>query len=301
LVTGSFDLINTQYNPNNTSFSWDTTIVDNNLMTHNNIYTYKIQTIDNCGNTIDINDLPEYNTINLKTSIQTSGVKLNWNAYGGCSVENYNIYRYKSNQSPQLIATLQPGILEYMDVEILCPENYAYIIEATDLCNLPFVSWSDTSQSSVPILLADQKVEVVRSTVIDNQNILTEWNLPVLAPDKVLNYNIYRSENNNNYQLITTLPAFATDYLDYNTDVELNRYIYSVEVINICNLSGSPSNIGNSILLKARADDHKLILDWNGYVGWQDGVKEYKVEKMDAQGSWKEIGIVDGDSRQFVD
>jgi PKD repeat protein len=301
LFNGNFDLIYTQYNINSTSFSWDTTIVDNNLSTTNNVYVYKIQTVDICGNTISLNDLQEYHTINVTATLQSGGTKVSWNQYGGCDVASYNIYRGKANQIPQLIATVSPDELEYSDTEILCPDNYYYKIEATGLCNLNFNSWSDTSQVLLPNLLSDQKVEVIRSTVIDNESVLTEWTLPVLAPEKVLNYNLYRSENNSNYQLIGTFPAQVTGYIDFNTDVDLSRYIYSVEVVNICNLTGAPSNIGNSILLDAKSDNGRMILNWNGYVGWKEGVDKYKVERMDESGFWKEIGNVDEESRQFID
>jgi hypothetical protein len=166
---------------------------------------------------------------------------------------------------------------------------------------LNFNSWSDTSEVLLQNLLADQKVEVVRTTVIDNESVLTEWIQPTLAPEKVLKYNLYRSENNGNYQLIETFPAQVTEYIDFNTDVDLSRYIYTVEVVNICNLTGAPSNIGNSILLNAKSDNGRMILNWNGYVGWKDGVDKYKVERMDESGFWKEIGSVDEESREFID
>lgn len=237
----------------------------------------------------------------MSSSPQANGTKVYWNAYGGCSVEKYNIYRNKLNQAPQLIATVSSDILEYHDTEILCPEEYSYKIEATDLCNRPFNSWSDTTVALIPNLLADQKVDVVRSTVIDDKHVLTEWTFPTLAPDKVLNYNIYRSENNNNFQLIATLPPFVSDYLDFDTHVNTSRYIYSVEVINICNLTGAPSNIGNSILLNAKSENGRMILNWNGYVGWANGVEKYKIERMDENGIWKEIGNAEEEIRQFID
>lgn len=300
-ATGNFDLVNTQYNINSTSFSWDTTIIDNNVSTTNNIYTYKIQTVDICGNSIPLENLPEYNTINVTASSEPNGVKVSWNAYGGCSVGNYNIYRNRINQTPLLIATVSPDTLEYFDNEILCPDDFSYKIEATYLCNLTFNSWSDTSLAFLPNLISEQKVEIIRSTVVDDQTVLTEWTEPSIAPEKVLNYNLYRSENNSNYQLIATLPAQAMSFTDINTDVDLSRYIYSVEVINICNLSGLPSNIGNSVLLKAEADNGRMILNWNGYFGWDSGVNNYKIERMDETGNWKEIGNVDSETRNFID
>ncbi len=302
LATGNFDLISTYLNPNNTSFAWDTVVTDTGLNTQDNVYTYKVQSFDMCDNAWPLDSVNAHSTINVNATTTATGVKVNWTAYEGCNVANYEVWRKPMNSNNyQRIATLPADSLNYSDDEVRCPADFTYRIEATALCGNNFNSYSDTTIGAFPNLFGEQTVEIVRSTVVDNQTVLTEWKQPVIGIDQVLQYNLYRSANSQNFSLVASLPAAATDYMDYDTDVQKNRYIYYIEVINACHVSGEPSNLGNSILLKGNWENEGVNLNWNSYYGWTGGVEKYIVERLNIFGNWENVGEVNGQTLQYFD
>ena len=63
----------TETNIQNTGFSTENTFVDSGLNTLRNIYTYKIQALDICGNTIPLDQLTAHTTINVSSQRQGQG------------------------------------------------------------------------------------------------------------------------------------------------------------------------------------------------------------------------------------
>src|SRR5205814_9708101 len=108
---------------------------------------------------------------------------------------------------------------------------YAYRVTATDLCGNTYTSNSDTSVTVPPNILANQLVDVVRSTVESNQFVLTEWQQPLVHPEKVVQFDLYRSVDEKNYSFLASVPAYQTSYLDYDVDVQGNHYYYKILVI----------------------------------------------------------------------
>ena len=72
----------------------------------------------------------------------------------------------------------------------------------------------------------------MRSTVVDNKYILTEWRPPLIAPDQVINYAVYRSDDDVNYSEVGRVAATELSYSDRNVDVNNNQYFYKILVIN---------------------------------------------------------------------
>jgi len=141
---------------------------------------------------------------------------------------------------------------------------------------------------------------VVRSTVIANNSILTEWLAPTVEPNKVTQYEIYRSEDLVNYTLIATVPAQQTDYMDYDVDVHAKNYFYRIDVINVCNIQAIISNDGSSILLRGNGlQDGGVHLYWTPYYGWNTPVEKYIIERLDENGQWQVIGNVNGTVTTF--
>jgi len=177
---------------------------------------------------------------------------------------------------------------------LYCPEAYSYRIKATSLCNTTFYSLSDTSNAEPENVLESQKVVVVRSTVINDRDVLTEWLPPVLAPNRVVQYTVLRSSDNISFAEIASLPASSFSYIDYNTDVHSQEYYYKIEVINDCNLAGAPSNNSSSVLLKSDWQNERTKLWWTPYKNWDAGVDYYIIEKENISGQWIPLKTVDG-------
>lgn len=293
--TNSYDMIYSELHPNNSNPNVTGVYTDNNVNTLQNVYTYKMQTIDRCGYKLNLNSSTAHTTINVTAQEQGQKIQVNWTPYGGCPVASYEINRVDvQSGTSQFLASVPASQLSYMDENLSCPFPYSYRITARDLCGNPYTSLSDTSIAVPENTLANQKVDVVRSTVVFNKSVLTEWGVPNMAPDRVLQYNILRSTDNLNFSLIASVPASVHSYIDDQVDVDKQYYYYKVDVISDCNLAGLVSNNSSSILLQSDWVHEKTKLWWTEYNQWDTGVDYYTIEKKDDNGQWIQVKIVNG-------
>ncbi len=294
-VSGIYDEIYRDNTPNNSSMSVTSTYVDNGLNTLQKVYTYKLLTIDRCSYALPLSALTPHTTINVTATPVGANVRVDWSRYLGCSVSTYEINRVNlADGTSSLIATVPPNTLTYVDQGFYCPDEFSYRITATSLCGNMYTSLSDTSIAQPANPLAGQKVEIVRSTVIDDKDVLTEWLPPVIAPNRVMQYTVLRSTDNANFSEIATLPSSALSYIDYNTDVHHQDYFYRIDVVSDCQLTGTPSNNGSSILLKSDWEHEKTKLWWTPYTDWNTNVDYYIIEQEDPFGQWVPVKSVGG-------
>lgn len=280
-----------------------TSYMDENLNTLHNAYCYKLQSVDFCGNSRKLENITEYCTMNLTARPDSISIAVSWTPYRGCDVSGYEILRAdKGSDDFKLLSKVDAGTLNYSDTSWYCFVEYVYKISAMDLCGNPINSYSDTSVAKADEnIFANQQVEIIRSTVIENAVVYTEWKSPLLAPDKVAAYKIYRSEGNLKFELIATIPASYHSFTDGNVDVAGQNYYYKVESVNVCNIKSLMSNNASSILLEAENDKYEVKLKWTPYKNWENGVEHYIIERMDENGNWKIVNIVDGNITEYKD
>lgn len=297
LVSGLFNTIGTVTAQNIVSFT------DNTVNTLQHSYCYKVQTSDLCGNALPLDSSAEHCTINVTAVGVGQSVYVNWNFYSGVTVNHYQVYRMtQGNTAPSLIATVSSTVNSITDSGMYCPEYFSYRIKACGLNGNFISSNSDTSIAAPAIsLIGNQVVDVVRSTVIENKFVLTEWKAPQVLPQAVVSYTIYRSVDKIHFELIANVPAQAFSYIDSAADVQNQNYYYKIEAENSCGTSGLQSNIGSSILLEANRIDQKVELRWTGYEGWDTGADYYIIEKMNDDGVWELLKVVDGNTLETAD
>jgi PKD repeat protein len=275
---------------------------DENLNTLVNTYTYKLQTVDFCGNALELGQLQAYTTINLQASAAGKNIMLQWSPYKGCDVDSYVVYRMESGMPAVKIAELSGNTLAYLDTTLYCPFNYSYRILAASLCGRSYTSYSDTSIAAPMNVYLVQKVDVVRSTVVDDQGILTEWKEAGMYPDRITGYSVYRSDDNKGFMLLAKLPKEAREYMDNTADIKNTHYYYRVEADNACNVHSGDGDHGVSLLLNASRDnDNNVDLQWNGYDQWPQAPAYYVIEKMNDQGEWEFVKKVDGSVQNYKD
>ncbi|HEX5003425.1 MAG TPA: PKD domain-containing protein [Bacteroidia bacterium] len=302
--TAVYDLIYTDINPGNSTLNVNDTFVDSGLNTTEKSYTYVARAINTCGIATPMSALSSHSTVNVDATQHQGIVNVSWNGYGGCNVDSYDISRQDAlSGSYVLLGTVDGNTLTYTDSTIYCDLLVAYRITANGLCGLPFNAYSDTVVVNAPGMLTSQPIEIVRSTVVDDNYILTEWGPPVLLPQTVTGYEIYRSDDGGtSYTLLDVVPAVQTSYADYEVDVHSQNYFYRVKVVNICELDAGLSNISTSIWLQTDIDDQNVSkLRWTRYEDWDSGVDYYVIERMDLFGNWKQIGTVPGNTTDYSD
>ncbi len=287
----------TETNMDNTNYSLTSEYIDIGLNTLQNSYTYKIQAIDICGNTIPLDMLKAHTTINISSQQSGENILVTWTPYQGCPINTYELYRAAPGEQFQYLSTLPPSTPTFLDTTFICPMPYAYKVMATDLCGNTYTSYSDTSVTIPLNTLEGQIVDVVRSTVYENQSVLTEWLLPSVHPEKVTQFDIYKSNDNINFKYLKSVPSAQTDLMDYDVDVQHEHYYYKILVINACDIAEDLSGNTSTIILKGEMNELRQVhLNWTPYEGWANGVDYYILEKKDADGHWQTLKQVDGSS-----
>ncbi|MEP7263466.1 MAG: PKD domain-containing protein [Bacteroidota bacterium] len=296
-LTTSYQLAYTDNNPVPISTGPTTVYQDTGLDTKNNSYTYILQAADRCDYRTPFATLTPHTTMNVTAVQAGTSIDVNWNAYGGCSVLWYQIDRTEiATGQTQQVALVSSSTLNYIDSTIFCPFDYSYRITALDLCGNTYFAYSDTSVARPANLLNGQHVDVMRSTVISNKHVLTEWAPPVLFPDRVQSYQILRSADGITYTPLAIVPAQVTSYVDYLVDVEEQTFFYKVVVINDCNLSGPEGFEGTSILMQGDWRNYSTKLNWTPYLKWDQGVDHYMIQKQNSFGVFQDYIQVDGNT-----
>ena len=143
--------------------------------------------------------------------------------------------------------------------------------------------------------------EVIRTTIVDNQNTYTEWISSGLILNPLSKHLIYRSENENDFELIATLDSSIKSYLDETVDVSSDQYDYIVVNRNVCNINSINSNVGNSILIEFnRLDNFRTRLNWNFYNGWIDNPSRYEIQKLNSSGNWELFESLDNTENEII-
>jgi PKD repeat protein len=295
-----FRPIYTELNSQNTNFALTSEYTDIGLNTLQYTYTYKVQAIDTCGNSIPLDQLSGHTTINISSAQSGNNILVNWTPYGGCPVSSYQLYRAEPGETFNYLTTLPGNSLSYLDSTFTCPWTYSYKVIATDLCGNTYTSNSDTSVTKPLNILARQVVDVIRSTVVDNVSVLTEWVQPLIHPEMVVQFDIYRSTDNSNFYFLESVPSLQTDYMDYNVDVQNEHYYYKILVKNTCDVNEDLSGITSTIILSGEMDDNRQVhLTWSPYEGWENGVEYYIIEKKDENGNWQLLKQINGNILKY--
>jgi PKD repeat protein len=294
-VTNVFDTIAKVYHSNNGTVVTIPEYVDSLVNTDLQSYSYKVQAFDKCGYGQDLSLLKAHETIYLNAVAGLQQVSLSWSPYGGCPINGYEIYRSDRGGAFALVGMVDSITLNYLDTTTFCPYEYTYKVKALEVCgNALYDSWSNEKSATPTSVISDQFVDVVKSTVVNNLYVLTEWMPPVTLPSAVLRYDIFRSTDQVNYTMIASVPALMLDYSDFNVSINTQEYYYKIIVQNICDVNSKEGLIGSSILLTKLVDSSGNFLKWTQYKNWSTGVDYYVIEKQDEFGVWKEIDRVPG-------
>jgi PKD repeat protein len=292
-----YQLIATVPDTSNANLNVDLVYHDTGLNTLARSYTYKVQSVDLCDQARALALSVAHTTVNVSAQAAGEDVLVQWTPYGGCGVSGYEITRLETAAGAgQVIATVPGNVLAFTDTTADCPVVFAYRIRALDLCGRPYAAWSDTAAAVPASVLAVQQADIVRSTVVNNRDILTEWFPPAAAPHRVAFYRVLRSRDGGPFSHIATVPAGVHSYLDDQAEVDESVYRYRIEIFNDCNLTGADGLEGTSILLRSDWKNNKTTLQWSPYDRWPSGVDRYVIEKKNAQGVWITVTVVDGNA-----
>ncbi len=297
----NYKLIYADTNIQNSSLNPQSVFIDNNVEPNLKSYYYKLRTFNTCDNSFPDDSSLSHATIYTTVVADTMKNLITWSAYKGNPVASYQIYRSSDQINFDLIAYTDSDSLSYTDTTALCPFTYTYKIEA-EFVNSAYSSESNM-YSATPVSLLNQiKTSIIRSTVINNESILTEWYEPNQYSEYVSAYNIYRSDDSSPslFKLIDKVNAGTLRFEDFDVNVNERNYQYKIEVENICHDRTGYTDISGNILLNGKLNDmNNSVLEWSPYKEWKEGVERYEIQRQDENGNWKTIKTVDGKTHQF--
>ncbi len=273
------------------------------LDTRHEVYCYTIRAVDACGYWSAFEPGKAHCTVNVTARKQgRTEVEVDWTPYRGCDIGGYEVLRAKKGeQTFERIRTTSPNVRAITDTGALCSYGYTYRVRALDLWGRSLHSWSDTS-AAVPQGLPDDafRAPVVRSTVMNNEKVMTEWKPPLPGAGAVMVYKIYRSKDTSSaYTLHDVVPGHRTSYIDDQVNVQQQHYHYRIDVMNRCKVQTTGS-VGNSILLQGEREGNAVRLKWSSYEEWDHGVDHYKIQKKNAAGEWETLQKAGGEEQETI-
>ncbi|MBG16485.1 MAG: hypothetical protein CL853_09055 [Crocinitomicaceae bacterium] len=138
--------------------------------------------------------------------------------------------------------------------------------------------------------------EIIRSTVINDQDVYTEWAPKQNAVNEVKEYVLFKSIDQLNYEYLGTFDISVDNYIDPDVDVFNQNYTYYVVSINKCNVPSNASNISSSVLLGyEKPNEFQTVLRWSSYENWDKGVNRYEIQKLNEYGQWEVLKVVNPD------
>ncbi|MEZ5173669.1 MAG: PKD domain-containing protein [Bacteroidia bacterium] len=299
--TGAFQLIETVENQQITSFS------DPNVDVQDSVYCYKVNVVDVCGRGTEPDSLTEHCTINVEAYANLdNSVEVDWTPYVGRVPGQYVIYRQEENTGSAVDIAVVPGdSLHYSDKSVYCPAKYTYSVKAIELDGQLHLE-SDSDEELVfpdqnPFL--HQYVNILRSTVINNEFVLTEWLPPDTLTQGIVGYAVFRSEEDGAFDWIENLPASQTVYMDSLADLQHIKYHYQIFALNSCGIESGAGMQGDNIVLRVeKFSDLMNKLIWTPYTSWgEEGPAFYNIEIQQPDGSWRVLKTVTGNVTEYLD
>ena len=143
--------------------------------------------------------------------------------------------------------------------------------------------------------------EIIRSTVINDMDVYTEWFPKQTAVNVIKEYVLFKSQDQLTYEYLGTLDPEINYFTDIEVDVYNQNYTYYVVSINQCNVASMASNISSSVLLGyEKPNEFQTLLRWTSYENWINGVNRYEIQKLNEFGDWEIIKVVNHDVNQSI-
>lgn len=264
---------------------------------------YKVQVENHCGTTHSLDSVEAHCTVEVATADGIEEVEVAWHPYVGWPVESYQLFRVDGydEASMTLLATLPGGDTSYLDLDMFCYDTYQYRVRA--LGGRGRSALSDVAFAAPTHLPPDQPNHVVNVTVEDNAYLSVEWERP--AVEDAVAFVLKRKPlgGTRNFQEVHRQPVAWPDlkYQDHDVAVDAGAYLYRAFTADTCGDYTPLGRSGSSIHLTATQENGDIILRWNGYEGWAQGVAYQVVEVYDQHaGLYREVAELPGDQQQFI-
>ncbi|MGB0429072.1 MAG: PKD domain-containing protein [Bacteroidia bacterium] len=257
---------------------------------------YKLNFIDRCNEPDRKSET--HRTIHLTaTRNEKPFAVLNWTKYRGWDqVDDYVIYRSETGNDYKEIARTSNIDTNFIDFSV-CDQTYYYLIGSVSPVK-GYITYSNVVEYD-PYYNTPKDTVFMELVTVQNDSIQVSWSNN--SNLNVRNFFVDRYDEFGGWK-----KAFyeTTDTFFIDKSVESHRlsYKYRVWYRDFCNNRNPPSNEGQSILLLGEVSNEDFIYRWNHYQEWQNGVKNYIVEKtFDLSRPFEEMSILDNEATTVID
>jgi gliding motility-associated-like protein len=246
-----------------------------NLNTENNFYCFRLGSYDPCTNTTTFG--PVICSMRFTLQFDNAVNRLSWNIQPA-NINNYNIRRNNQDYLNNWPNTSFNDIDSDDDDDVVCNTPYCYQIVAN----------YTNGSTSTSIIRCGTSFKIFTPPAINNlsaSNIGNGVQLSWPSPPNINIpfYELKKSVNSGSYQLLEE--PVANNFTDNNSPGE-NRFCYKVDYIEQCgNLSANGIEACIIQLEGSMSSDNIASLQWTPYIGWSNGVSEYQIAKLDAEGN----------------
>ncbi len=273
---------------------------DNTCQPQNRSNEYVFQAISYCADSVLLNEITHYNTLHLKKNTEQQRRAMQWNEHIGITADNYRVFRKAPEEEEwSEIAVSNIATHNFADSSELCPGVYKYKVASFSQNRLLSSSNSIQFEVSDAVFLS-QQAEIKTTSVLEQGEVFTEWEVPAAGKSRIVAYSIYRSVNDGEFEFYAEVSPKDQYFIDKNVNSKSNKYEYQVKIINDCSINAPISAKSNTVLLQKQNQFKKYELNWNPYSGWEDGVLKYIIQKKNENGEWETVMEVSGDTYKAI-
>ena len=259
--SNNFQLYQTLYGVNSMTAS--------NLTVDKSYYCFRLSSFDPCTNA-DTYSSPVCSH-NFALTVASGVDQLAW------QTSSLGISSIQIDRNNSLVATVTGSTSSYNDKAIVCKTNYCYQLvskyaggaTSTSLqkCGTSFTTVTPTPINNTSSIVSNNNSQVDLVWLQD----------PAFIPSR---YNVFRLQGRGLYVLQDTTKTNKFTDATYQ-----EGYCYKINYTDKCG-NDSPQGLPScSMVLQGSLDDvNDVILQWTGYKGWAQGVKNYTVQKYNQQG-----------------
>jgi gliding motility-associated-like protein len=248
---------------------------------------YLIRTRSGCNDAVLDAPLDTVASIFLSVTDNVTTADLSWNALAtpnlSSSNPNYDVWRLEPGGVWTLIGST-PNLF-YSDPVIWCQDEViTYRIELGDNLGCTSVSNEVSETLNNPTQPNPQPID---SVTVDPMSGLATICWPMSTSPNVVAYNVYWNPNQFAWNPLDTIPGINNlCWTDSNPAAQNGPIWYQVTATNNCDLEGPPWGSGvdgtdyhETMWLRGTADGcaRTVVLEWNKYRYWPEGIKEYQI------------------------
>jgi gliding motility-associated-like protein len=260
---------------------------------------YVVAAIDNELNISPLSN--ELGTVFLTADLDTCNnrIDISWTEYKPVSTEVTGYEIYVSAGGVDFInihtAATATTVFEWTGFETA--QNYVIMVRAVMADN----SVSESNRVSVITNIKQPPAWLEISNITVNSSDQIEISVSYDPLSELDLFRIIRREGDGNYVPVATVNSTGGSFLFTDGQaIADRRYTYIAEVLNNCGTALLSSLPAGNIVLSFEISEYSVLLDWNHYTGWAEGVDKYLLQYHTGDGLYRELASLSPTDSSYI-